>query len=121
MSEKSVLSSVLKARCPRCRDGELFTHGMLNLKKVTSMHQNCPNCNLRYEKEPGNFYGAMYVSYGFSTGLFLVSAFVLYHFFGDPSMTVYLITIVAVSVLFFPINFRYSRVIFLYLIWKTSA
>ncbi len=84
------------------------------------MHKNCSNCNLRYEKQPGNFYGAMYVSYAFSTGLFLVTSFVLYHFFNDPPISVYLVTILAVSLILFPINFRYSRVIFLYIIWKTE-
>ena len=84
------------------------------------MYENCPSCNLRYEKEPGNFYGAMYVSYGFSTGLFLTIAFILYHFFGNPSTEVYLITIFLAAILLFPVNFRYSRVIFLYLIWKSS-
>lgn len=84
------------------------------------MHKNCPNCNLRYEKEPGNFYGAMYVSYAFSTGLFLVTYFILYVFFDDPSINVYLITMLTAALLFFPINFRYSRIIFLYLIWKTN-
>ena len=91
MTEKSVLSGVLNAKCPRCRQGDLFTHGMMNVKKVSSMHKNCPDCNLRNEKEPGNFNGAMYVSNGFSTGLFLVTAFILYHFFDDPSVNVYLI------------------------------
>lgn len=83
------------------------------------MHTNCPKCNLRYEKEPGNFYGAMYVSYAFSTGIFLVVAFILYFFFNDPSINVYLITILVVAALLFPWNYRYSRVIFLYIIWKT--
>lgn len=86
---------------------------------MASMHSNCPKCNLRYEKEPGNFYGAMYVSYGFSTAIFLVTAFVLYHFFGDPPLNTYLVSIFLVAALLFPFNFRYSRVIFLYLIWKT--
>lgn len=120
MSKKSVLSGILNARCPRCREEKMFTHGLLNLKKVTSMHQNCPNCNLRFEKEPGNFYGAMYVSYAFSTGLFLVIAFILYHFFNDPPIETYLITIFVIAAILFPINFRYSRVVFLYLIWKTQ-
>lgn len=119
MNERSALSSALGAKCPRCREGQVFTHGMFNLKKMSSMHKNCPNCNLRYEKEPGNFYGAMYISYGFSTGIFLVTAFVLYHFFNDPSINVYLIAVLAVAILFFPITFRYSRIIFLYIIWKT--
>ncbi|WP_436516675.1 DUF983 domain-containing protein [Ekhidna sp. To15] len=86
---------------------------------MSSTHEKCPNCQLRYEKEPGNFYGAMYVSYGFSTGIFLVTAFILYYFFNDPSLNVYLITILVVALLLFPLNFRYSRVVFLYLIWKT--
>ncbi len=116
---RSVLSSVLGAKCPRCREGEVFTHSMFNLKKLFSMHKNCPNCNLRYEKEPGNFYGSMYVSYAFSTAIFLVVGFVLYYFFNDPAIEVYLITILSVSALLFPINFRYSRIIFLYLIWKS--
>ena len=78
-----------------------------------------PFHNLRYEKEPGNFYGAMYISYGFSVAIFLVVGFVLYYFFNDPAIEVYLIAIVTVAGLLFPLNFRYSRIIFLYLIWKT--
>lgn len=119
MTKKSVLASILKARCPQCREGEIFTDDVLNLKKMSSVHKNCPNCNLRYEKEPGNFYGAMYISYGFSTGLFLVTAFILYFFFSDPPLNVYLFSIIVVALLLFPLNFRYSRVIFLYLIWKS--
>lgn len=118
MKERSLLSSVLEAKCPRCRSGELFTHSTWNLQKMSSMYENCPNCNLRYEKQPGNFYGAMYVSYAFSTAIFLVTAFVLYYFFNDPSLTVYLVSVVIVAGALFPLNFRYSRVIFLYLIWK---
>ena len=117
--ERSVLSSVLKAKCPKCREGEVFTHPMYNLSKMFSMHKNCPKCNLRYEKEPGNFYGAMYVSYGFSTAIFVVVGLILYYFFNDPGIEVYLITILIVAAILFPINFRYSRIIFLYLIWKS--
>jgi uncharacterized protein (DUF983 family) len=120
MSKKSVLASIFNAKCPRCKEGDLFTHHIFNLKHVSSMHSNCPNCNLRYEKQPGNFYGAMYVSYAFSTGLFLVTAFILYYFFNDPSIEVYLLTILGVAVVLFPVNFRYSRVLFLYIIWKSS-
>ena len=119
MKERSVLSSVLGARCPRCREGEVFTHSMFNLRKIFSTHTNCPHCGLRYEKEPGNFYGAMYVSYAFSVGIFLVTGFILYYFFNDPPIEVYLAVILSVAALLFPINFRYSRIIFLYIIWKT--
>lgn len=28
------------------------------------MHERCPECELKFEREPGYFLGAMYVSYG---------------------------------------------------------
>ena len=28
------------------------------------MHQQCPVCDLKFEREPGYFLGAMYISYG---------------------------------------------------------
>lgn len=118
MSKRSVLSSILSARCPRCREGKLFTHEVLNGRKMSSMHKQCSNCGLTYEKEPGAFFGAMYVSYAISTGIFLVTSAVLYFFFDDPELKVYLITIPIVSLLLFPFNYRYSRVLFLYIIWK---
>jgi len=45
------------------------------------MHERCPVCNLRFEREPGYFLGAMYIGYGlaltmiaiFSGALFAVT------------------------------------------------
>src|SRR5690606_28453706 len=56
--------AALKARCPRCRTGALFV-GNTYGKGSQKMHANCPHCNLRYEREPGYFYVAMFVSYAF--------------------------------------------------------
>jgi len=28
------------------------------------MHESCPNCGLKFEREQGYFLGAMYISYG---------------------------------------------------------
>lgn len=36
------------------------------------MHERCPVCDLKFEREPGYFLGAMYVSYGL--GLVYVTA-----------------------------------------------
>ncbi len=30
------------------------------------MHERCPLCNLKFDREPGYFLGAMYISYGLS-------------------------------------------------------
>jgi hypothetical protein len=36
------------------------------------MYENCPVCGLKYEQEPGFWYGAMYMGYTFSSGALLI-------------------------------------------------
>ena len=115
MSERTTLQAVLKGRCPRCREGRMFTHGIYNIRYMGRMHEECPVCGLKFELEPGFFYGAMYISYAFSVGILLVTTFLLYFLFDDPALTVYIVTITAISLISYPLNFRYSRILFLHL------
>lgn len=50
------LVSILRQRCPRCGEGRVF-------RGSTSMNSTCPVCGLAFEREPGYFLGALYVSY----------------------------------------------------------
>lgn len=115
MKEKNALQAVFQAKCPRCRKGDIFTDSALNLKSFGRTNEFCPVCNLQFEQEPGFFYGAMYVSYGLSVAIFLVTVFILYVFFNDPSLETYIISVTVVAFILYPLTFRYSRVIFLYL------
>ncbi len=83
------------------------------------MHENCPVCGLRFEVEPGFFFGAMYVSYAFSVALFTTIAIAL-SVLGDYPVWVYAVSIVVAVILLFPYMFRYSRVIFLHLFGGVS-
>ena len=56
----------------------------------------------------------MYISYAFSVGVVLTTGFVLYFFFSDPELWVYLISIPTALLIFMPFMFRYSRVLMLY-------
>lgn len=78
------------------------------------MHERCPYCGLRYEIEPGYFYGAMYVSYAISGGVALVLGFLLFYLANDPEGWIYAAVIAPVMVLIAPINFRISRVVWLH-------
>ena len=70
--------SILNAKCPRCHDGPLFPPNTLyNPKRFADMYESCPCCGLAYEKEPGFYYGAMYMSYAVTTGLTLTMLAVL--------------------------------------------
>ena len=114
MNEKKGLQAILEAKCPQCREGKMYDHPVSDLRHLGKMNETCPRCGLKFEIEPGFFYGAMYVSYALSVALFITCVFVLYFIAGDPSLSVYLITITVLSLLFYPLNLRYSRVLFLH-------
>src|SRR5438093_7342840 len=74
----STLQAILRYRCPRCREGAIyldsFSRGWL------AMHQRCPVCNLKFEREQGYFIGAMYVSYGLAIPPYLLLVTALWLF-----------------------------------------
>jgi uncharacterized protein (DUF983 family) len=115
MAARNSLIALLEARCPRCREGKMFAHSASNLTKFNVMHTECPVCGLRLQPEPGFYQGAMYVSYGFTLAIMIVISILLYYLAGDPSEWVYIGFVIGVMLILVPLNYRYSRVIFLYL------
>lgn len=115
MTKISALSAGLKGKCPRCRQGDMFTHGTFVINKISSMPRQCESCGLQFEIEPGFYFGAMFVSYAFSVAILLINTFVLYFVFSDPEIWVYITSVAITSALLYPIVFRYSRIIFLHI------
>ncbi len=115
MLKKSRGQAILEGRCPRCRKGNMFVYPFSNFLKFYKMHTHCPVCGLRFEIEPGFFFGSMYISYIFSVGILLGSSFLLYFTLNDPKMWVYIVVIPLVTLLFLPFLFRYSRIVYMYL------
>ena len=113
MKIPELIYSTATNTCARCHKGKVFkSRNPYNLTQALDMHQHCSNCGLVYEKEPGFFYGALYVSYALMSGTFIV------WFVGDllwfHLSTWQLILAVSVTMaLFFPIAFRWSRLIWL--------
>lgn len=107
--------AMLQCKCPRCQTGNLFKHSSTNLKGFMAMNESCTHCGLRYEIEPGFFWGAMYVSYALTTGLMLLTCGTLLWGFNDPDFWVYVASIIGVITLTVPWVFRYSRMFMIYL------
>jgi uncharacterized protein (DUF983 family) len=57
----STFADILHQRCPRCRMGHMFRSSIF--LGYARMYERCPVCGLQFEREPGYFLGAMYVSY----------------------------------------------------------
>lgn len=114
MQQRTRIGAIIQTKCPRCRQGDLFQYSLINYRKFHKMHEHCPECRLRYEVEPGFFFGAMYVSYAFIVGIVVVTSLALYFILDNPSVWVYLGAVYAVILLTLPLIFRYSRVLYLY-------
>src|SRR3546814_6682898 len=77
----SPLKAALQAKFPRCREGNMFT-GKTYALKAQKMNETCPHCGLRYEREPGYFYVAMFVSYAFAMAQMIAACVGFYLFTG---------------------------------------
>jgi uncharacterized protein (DUF983 family) len=104
------IESVMRQRCPRCHRGRMF-------RDWIRMYDACPVCRYIFEREPGYFVGAMYVSYALAVPTLGLLA-VLVHWF-LPTWSG--LGVLGVTVpLFLPLApgiFRYSRVIWAHLDW----
>ena len=71
INKGSKLYSIFHFKCPQCHTGDFFVSSAYNLKKIGELHQKCAKCNLSYSKEPGFYFGAMYISYAFGIAIFI--------------------------------------------------
>ncbi|MDZ4666661.1 MAG: DUF983 domain-containing protein [bacterium] len=114
--EPSRLLSIAKAKCPQCQSGKMFNYPFWSLTKFMEMDTNCKVCGLKYEIEPGFFWGAMYVSYAITVGLMLVlGGSILWLTNGKAGFWTYIIPIISALILTSPITYRYARVLMLHL------
>lgn len=58
----------LKKRCPKCGQGRLY-------QKWYQLRSHCPQCGLRFLKDPVDILVFMYLSTAFLTGLFILLMF----------------------------------------------
>lgn len=113
-NKESLSFAIINAKCPQCRKGDMFKYKWWNITNFATQHKFCPICNLRYDREPGFFIGAMYISYAMIVVMVTIAWFVLYFIFDDPMFEVYIAVIIILNIVLLPIFFRYSRVLYIY-------
>jgi len=112
----ALLSSIISYRCPKCRHSKIFAEPFV-FNKPLEMKDHCPHCQQKFEPEPGFYFGAMFVSYGFSCLTFLPLALLLVFYFGWSVNGMMLFLMTLYGVLFFKI-LRLSRSIWIHFIVK---
>lgn len=105
--------SVIKGKCPRCHEGDFFKYSFtFHPKKITQLHTNCPSCDLKYMIEPSFFYGAMYVNYGITVGVSIIT-FLLAKLVFSLTLLQSFGAIFLALLLLAPVNLRLSRILWI--------
>jgi len=110
--------AIVHAKCPKCRVGDIYAGPMYSFSGQ-KMYTKCPHCGMTYEREPGYFYGAMYVSYAFVVAELVTLAVGTYLLTGSNNPWLYVGILLGVVGLLAPFNLRYSKVILLH--WLTPG
>ena len=96
-----MLRRALALRCPHCGVGAIFSGWF-------AMHETCPSCGFRFEREQGYFVGAIYVNYAVTAVVCLGGAVALDVAFGVP-LWAQLAVACSLAALVPVVFFRYSR------------
>ncbi|MBO6517327.1 MAG: DUF983 domain-containing protein [Bacteroidia bacterium] len=69
---------------------------------------------MKYEQEPGFFWGAMYFSYALIVGLLIFLSVLMFSLYDDPSLLLLCVVIIGVSLPLTPFLMRLSRLLLIY-------
>ena len=101
----TVIGRALRLRCPCCGGGRLF-------RGWFRMHENCPDCGLKYERAPGYFLGSAYINYAI-TAVALTVLYVGLHFGAELSNRTLAAPLAIFCVVLPLFLFRYARSLWL--------
>lgn len=105
------LYSIFKRKCPVCQEGDFFVSKPYDLKNLGKIHDRCNQCETSFSKEPGFYYGAMYVSYGLGVAVFVAVFLLTYWFYPEPTPLVYISLITVAMIVLGPFLYELSKII----------
>jgi len=110
----NLLLNILNEKCPHCGEGKVFKKSA-NPFRFPEMKEKCDVCNYRFDREPGYFLGAMYISYGLGVFQAILTFLVCYFFFPNLQTIWIPILILVVLLLFAYKNYKLSRIIYIHI------
>ncbi len=114
----SKIIDALNCQCPNCKKGKIFKNkGNILLLNIPKMNDRCLECNYKFERETGFFFGAMFVSYALAAAQMIASLVVFWYFIDLSPLRVFAI-IAIIAFLLSTVNFKLSRSIWIYLFYK---
>lgn len=113
MFKGSKLYSIATNTCPHCHEGAFFkTKNPYDLKDFDKINPSCPYCGESFQREPGFYIGAMYVSYALSVAM-VITAFVGFVIIFGFDIEYVLAVLIPAIIILLPVLFRSARIIWL--------
>ncbi|UFH47640.1 DUF983 domain-containing protein [Flavobacterium galactosidilyticum] len=111
-----IITHILNNHCPNCHEGKVFNEkNIFFMFGFPTMNKSCSHCKFKFEKEPGFFFGAMYISYGLTVAQ-SIATYVIAQFFFDKTFDLRIIAIIGIVILALAsLNIRLSRLIWIYI------
>jgi uncharacterized protein (DUF983 family) len=109
-----LLINIINEKCPKCAQGFVFQR-KLNLLQLPLMHVKCKSCNYTFDREPGYFLGAMYISYGLSVLLGILAFLAITFMLPTIDLFVKTLLVIAIILLCGRKNYKLSRVIYIHI------
>ena len=116
MTMSNSIVHILNNDCPHCLKGKVFNEKSIFFNfGFPKMNEYCSHCNYKFEKEPGYFFGAMYVNYGLTVAQG-IATYVIAQFFFTETFDLRIIPIIAIVIIAMAsINLRLSRLLWIYM------
>lgn len=112
------LYSIINNKCPKCQEGDFFEAKAYHLHKFGEKYEHCASCGLKYEREPGFFYGSMYVSYAIGVAIFVTWWIAKSILFPNMEAGTMVIIMAIIQIVLAPLNIQLSKLIWLNLFFK---
>lgn len=113
-TKRNLILNILAEKCPNCGRSHVFEKKK-HAFQLPVMKTKCEVCNYRFDREPGYFLGAMYVSYALAVFQAIVTFLIFYFLFPSVPLLYVAFTIVSVIILFSMKNFKLSRVMYIHI------
>ncbi|MBP6310922.1 MAG: DUF983 domain-containing protein [Flavobacteriales bacterium] len=111
-SKGTKLYSIVNFKCPYCHEGNFFiSSNPYDLTKAGDLHKECSVCGRKFEREPGFYYGAMYVSYALAVALCVTVYVACIVLFPNAAIWTRIVAILSTLFLCGPIMYALSKIL----------
>lgn len=112
--KSNLFVSAFNDKCPNCDKGHVFRQDT-SILQLPVMVDECEVCAYRFDREPGYFLGAMYLSYGLAVLQGIITFLICSFFFTSLSTFWQSVSVIGVILLLGRKNYKLSRILYIHL------